>query len=389
MAKGGYPVLEGVDLATLSTPSYVLDLGALRRNLEQLVDVKQRTGCRVLLSQKTFAMFSVYSMIRWYLDGVSASSLYEARLGHEEMGGEVHVTAAAYCEPDVQSLLSYSTVMVFNSFSQWARFRPLLAGAPRPPSPGLRLNLEYSEIEKESFNPYTQGSRMGVRRRELDRRSFDGLEGLSFYMAVEQNAGTFERMLLAVEENFGSYFDRVKWLTFGGGHRLTASDYDVERFCRVLAAFQRRHSGVTLYLEPAEAVPLGAGVLVASVLDVIQADLPVVILDTSAVAHLPDVLGLPYRPAVAGADFPRRKSWTCSVAGCSGVTGDVFGEYSFDAPLRPGDRLVFLDMAHNTMVKNNNFSGLRPPAITTWDPTQKALQVVRTFDYEDYKTRLS
>jgi len=389
MGTDRYPLLEGLDIATVSTPSYILDLGALRQNLERLADVKQRTGCRILLAQKTFAMFSVYPMLRWYLDGVSAGSSYEARLGHEEMGGEVQAFSPAYSEADIQALLPYCTAMVFNSFAQWELFRPLLAAAPKPPSPGLRLNPEYSEVEKEVYNPYAQVSRHGIRRRDLDRQSCDGIEGLCFHLMVEQNAGTFERMLAAAEENFGAYFNRVKWINFGGGHHLTAADYDVARFCRVLTAFRQRHPGLKLYLEPVEAVALDAGVLVTTVLDIIQADLPVVILDISAAAHMPDVLAMPYRPAVTGAALPRRKSWTCRVAGLSSLTSDVIGEYSFDSPLRTGDRLVFLDMAHNTMVKNNSFSGLRLPAIATWDPTMKALRVVRSFDYEDFKARLS
>ena len=382
-------MLEGLDITAVSTPSYILDLGALRRNLELLADVKQRTGCRILLAQKTFAMFSVYPMLRWYLDGVSASSVYEARLGHKEMGGEVHAFAPAYNEADIRALLPHCTALIFNSFTQWEQFRPLLAATPTPTSLGLRLNLEYSEVEKEIYNPSTQGSRLGIRRRDLDRLSFDGVEGLCFHMAVEQNAGTFERMLVAAEEKFGAYFNRVQWISFGGGHHLTGVDYDVECFCRVFSAFRQRHSGLKLYLEPAEAVALDAGVLVTTVLDIVQADIPVVILDTSAAAHMPDVLAMPYRPAVVGAAHPRRKSWTCRLAGLSSLTSDVIGEYSFDAPLRIGERLIFPDMMHNTVVKNNNFSGLRPPTIATWDPTLKALRVVRSFDYEDFKARLS
>ena len=389
MAKGSYPLLEGLDIATVSTPAYILDLGALRRNLELLTDVKQRTGCRILLAQKVFAMFSVYPMLRWYLDGVSASSPYEARLGHEEMGGEIHASAPAYSEADVDALLPLCNTIVFNSFAQWERFRPRLAAAAKPPSPGLRVNPEYSEIDKEVFNPGAQGSRLGIRSRELDRKSLDGIEGLYFHVAFEQNAGTLERVLKTAQEKFGPFFDRMKWLNFGSGHQLTGAEYDVERFCRVLAGFRQHYPGLTLYLEPGEAVVLDAGVLVATVLDVVQADMPVVILDVSAEAHMPDVLEMPYRPAVARADLPRRKPWTCRLAGHSSHPNDVMGEYSFDAPLQVGDRLEFLDMAHHTMVKNNHFSGLRLPSITTWDPTLKNLRVVRTFDYEDYKTRLS
>ena len=389
MAKAIYPLLEGLDITTVPTPSYILDLGALRRNLELLADVKQRAGCRMLLSQKTFAMFNVYPMIRWYLDGVSASSPYEARLGHEEMGSEVLAYAPAYSAADVDALLPYCTSLIFNTFAQWELFRPRLAAATKPPSPGLRLDPEYSEADHEVYNPCAQVSRFGIRRRDLDRMSLDGIEGLSFHLTYEQNAGTLERLLKAAEDKFGMYFDQMQWLSFGGGHHLTGADYDVERFCRVVAAFRQRHPQQTFYLEPGEAVALDAGVLVASVLDIVQADIPVAILDTSAAAHMPEVLAMPYRPALMGTDFPRRKSWTCRVTGLSCLPNDVIGEYSFDAPLSVGDRLVFLDMAHHTMVKNNNFSGLRPPTIATWDATLKNLRRVRTFDYEDFKTRLS
>jgi carboxynorspermidine decarboxylase len=389
MAKGSHVLLEGLDIGTVPTPCHVLDLGALRRNLELLNDVRQRTGCRVLLDQRCFALFGVYPMLRWYLDGVAAGSLHEARLGHEEMGGEVHLFAPAYADAELDAVLPFCTHIVFNSFGQWERFRARLAAAPKPPSPGLRFNPEYSEVEKDVYNPSPQGSRLGIRRRDLDRISLDGIEGLSLHVAFEQNAGALERVFKACEDRFGTLFDRMRWLSFGGGHHLTGEDYDVDRFCRVLGAFRQRHASPVIYLEPGEAVALEAGVLVASVLDVVQADVPVVILDTSAAAHMPDVLEMPYRPAIAGGDAPRRRSWTCRMTGLSTLPGDVMGEYSFDAPLRIGDRVVFLDMANHTMVRTSHFHGLRPPAIATWDPALQSLRVLRTFDYEDFKTRLS
>jgi carboxynorspermidine decarboxylase len=389
MTKEDYLLLDGLDLAGLATPSYVLDLGALRRNLELLADVKQRVGCQILLSQKSFAVFGVYPMLRWYLDGVSAGSVFEARLGHEEMGGEVQVMAPAYSEADILELQSYSTSVVFRAYAQWDRFRGRLAASAQPISPGLRLNPEYSEAEREIFTLGIYGARLGIRRREMDRLSLEGIEGFSFHKMGEQNAGMFERMLKSAEERFGEFFSRVQWLSFTGGHRLTAGDYDVDRFCRVFAAFRQAHPVRTVFLDPGEAVSLNAGVLVASVLEIVPADLPVVVLDVSAAAHMPDVLVLPYRPQVLGADLPRRKSWTCRLAGLSSFTGDVIGEYSFDAPLRIGDKLVFQDMANGTMVKNNWLNGLRLPTISTWDPVQKNLRVIRSFDYGDFKNRLS
>ncbi len=382
--------MRGRDWRTLaSTPCFVVDIERLERNLRVLWEVKQRTGCRILLAQKGFAFYRLYSLIGRYLDGVCASSPHEARLGWEEMGKEVHVFASAYSEQDMGDLLKWCDHIVFNSLAQWERFRAMLVGAPRSISAGLRINPEYSEITTPLYDPCRPDSRLGVRRRHLEGRSLEGIEGLHFHCLCEQNSDVLERVLTRVERQFSPWIAGRRWVNFGGGHHITRRDYDRERLCRLLEDFRRRYPHLEVYLEPGEAVALDAGWLVATVLDVVEADRPIAILDTSAAAHMPDVLEMPYRPRVEGAGDPGEKAWTCQLAGLSCLAGDVIGEYSFERPLSVGDRVVFEDMAHYTMVKTTTFNGLRLPSIAIWDPSKGVLDIVREFGYEDFKSRLA
>lgn len=370
------------------TPIYILDLGRIEENLHVIDLVIRRTGCRVLLALKGFASWSTFPLISKYLCGVAASSVNEARLGREMFGGEVHVYAPAYSDEDIGELINLADHLVFNSFSQLYRFRERILAAGRSISLGLRINPEYSEISVQLYNPCRARSRLGVRAIELQGKDLSGIEGLHFHALCEQNADTLERVLQHVELKFGPYLHGLKWVNFGGGHHISRPDYDLDRLCRLIERFQRTYK-VVVYLEPGEAVVLNAGILVASVLDIVENEVPIAILDTSATAHMPDVLEMPYRPEVRGAGLPGEKPYTYLLAGLTCLAGDEIGYYSFDRPLRVGDRIIFEDMAHYTIVKNTMFNGVRLPSIGLYDPLARSVRIVRQFGYEDYKSRLS
>jgi carboxynorspermidine decarboxylase len=378
-----------LDLARVATPCFVVDADALRRNLAVLAEVCRRTGVRILLALKGFAMHRVFPLLAETLQGTCASSPHEARLGREEFGGEVHVFAAAFSRADVEELLTLADHLVFNSFAQWRRFRPLVEAAPRAISCGLRINPEHSEGQVPLYDPCAPGSRLGIRRARFDGENLEGIEGLHFHTLCEHNADALERTLAAVEARFGEFLPRMRWLNLGGGHHITRDDYDVERLCGLLAGLGARHPHLTVYLEPGEAVALNAGYLVATVLDVIENDMPIAILDASAATHMPDVLEMPYRPGVVGAGRPGEKPFPYRLGGLSCLAGDVIGEYSFDLPLTVGDKLVFTDMAHYSMVKTTTFNGIRLADIALYDPQDDTFEMVRRFGYEDYKNRLS
>ncbi len=375
------------DLDNVPTPCYVLDEARLLQNLAVLDDVQQRTGCRVILALKGFAMFGVFPLIREYLRGVAASSLHEARLGYEEFGGEVHVFAPAYRETEFSELLSYSHHLVFNSFSQWQRFKPRLAAAGKSVACGIRVNPEHSEVAVALYDPCAPFSRLGVTRQNFLEKDLDGITGLHFHTLCELNADSLARTLKAFEDKFGEFIPRMQWVNFGGGHHITRPDYRVDLLCELINDFKQRYP-VEVYLEPGEAVVLNAGVLVASVLDVLHNQKDLAILDASAAAHTPDVIEMPYRPEIEGAGNWGELAHSYRLGGLTCLAGDVFGDYSFAQPLAVGSRLVFTDMAHYTMVKNNTFNGVGLPAIAIQD-MRKRIRIVRQFGYEDYRNRLS
>jgi carboxynorspermidine decarboxylase len=378
-----------VDLDCITTPCYVMDEGKLESNLAVLDRVQRETGARILLALKGFAMFSTFPIIRRVLHGTAASSLHEARLGAEEFGREVHVYAPAYRADEFGELLTYAHHMVFNSFAQWRQFRPAVRAGARPVRCGIRINPRHSEVKVPLYDPCAPGSRLGVTRDGFDGQDLAGLTGLHFHTLCELNSDALERTLAVVESQFGEFLNGMEWVNFGGGHHISRPDYDVDRLCRVIDAFRRRFPRLDVYLEPGEAVALNTGVLVASVLDVVHNALDIAILDTSAAAHMPDVLEMPYRPQIAGAAAPGEKPYTYRLGGLTCLAGDVIGDYAFDARLKPGDKLVFLDMAHYTMVKNNTFNGVGLPSIAIHRPGTGELRVVRRFGYEDYRNRLS
>jgi len=380
--------LPAFDPGDLPSPCYVCDLGQLRKNLTVIAGVRQKTGCKILLALKGFAMFSTFPLISRYLQGTCASSPHEARLGNEEFGGEVHAYAPAYSQEDMEDLLPLVNHISFNSIIQWQQHKERILASGQPIRCGLRINPQYSEVAVELYNPCSPHSRLGITLDELKGHDLAGISGFHFHTMCEQNSDTLERTLAVVEEKFASYFSHLQWMNFGGGHHISRSDYDVNRLCNIINSFQKRY-GLEVYLEPGEAIALNAGMLVTTVLDIIERDKPIAVLDTSAAAHMPDVLEMPYRPEVIGAGLPDEKKHTYQLGGLSCLAGDVIGYYSFDKPLMAGQRLVFLDMLHYTMVKNTTFNGLQLPAIATYEPEDGSVNVIREFDYHDYRSRLS
>ena len=379
---------DQLDWARVESPAYVIDVAALERNLELLAHAQRAAGCRVLLALKGFAAWSTFPLVGEYLDGVAASGADEARLGAEELGKQVHTYCPAFDEASLRETLRYSDHVIFNSTSQIDRFRSIIDEHAPDASFGLRINPEHSEVDVALYDPCAPGSRLGTTKKALMRANLRGIEGLHFHTLCELGANALERTLAVIEDRFAPWLDDAKWVNFGGGHHITKPDYDVGLLIDLIRDFKRQHR-VEVFLEPGEAIALNAGVLVASVLDLIDNDGVVAILDTSATAHMPDVLEMPYRPQIRGAEEPRKLAHTYRLGGLSCLAGDVIGEYSFAQPLKVGDRLVFEDMAHYTMVKNTTFNGVRLPSVALYDPRNDSYRVQRRFGYEDYRNRLS
>ena len=369
------------------TPCFIVEERLLRRNLEILDSVRKRTGAKILLAQKAFSMYSVYPILAEVLDGTCSSSPDEARLGREYFPGEVHAFAAAYSEQDLRTLLPLCDHLVFNSFSQWERFRPITKEFEGKVSFGVRCNPEHSETETAIYDPCAPGSRLGILRSAFPATLPEGIEGLHFHTLCEKNSDALVRTLAAFEEKFGDLIPQMKWIDFGGGHHITRPDYDVDLLCDCINGFKERYPHIQVYLEPGEAIALNTGTLEATVLDLTWNHMDLAVLDASAAAHMPDVLEMPYRPNIVGAGMPGEKAYTYRLGGPSCLAGDVIGDYSFDEPLTPGTRLSFLDMAHYTMVKTNTFNGLRLPSIYL-KKMDGTLQLIRKFSYEDFKSRL-
>lgn len=373
------------DLDQILTPYYIVDEKLLIQNLEQLRHVSHRTGARILLAQKAFSMYALYPLIGQYLDGTAASGLYEARLGHEEMGKETHVFSPAFKEEEFDDILAVSGHIIFNSFAQWEKFRERALQAGK--KCGIRINPECSTQEHGIYDPCSPGSRLGVTKAQFREDRLEGISGLHFHTLCEQNADALVQTLAAVEEKFGKYLHGMEWLNIGGGHHITRADYDVDQLVDALNRIRDTYR-VEIYIEPGEAVALNTGYLVGEVVDLLENDRKIAILDTSASCHMPDILEMPYRPNIIGAGRPDEKKYTYRLGGPTCLAGDVIGDYSFDHELKPGDRLVFCDMAHYTMVKNNTFNGIGLPTIAVVDPGRH-VKIIRSFGYEDFKTRLS
>jgi len=384
--------LIGIDIPKIlelaPSPAYVVDLGRLRHNLAILDAVQKRSGAKILLALKAFAMWNTFPLIRQTLHGVCASSPWEARLGREEFGGEVHSFSAAFKQSDVAELLAISDHLVFNSFNQFERFRPLWEQAQGRVSIGLRVNPEHSEGEIEIYDPCAKNSRLGIRRSEFDGKSLAGVEGLHFHTLCEQLFEPLAHTAAVFEEKFGAFLPAMKWINFGGGHHITREGYDIDGLVDLITYFREKYQ-VEVYLEPGEAVVIGAGLLVGEVLDIVENQVDNAILDLSATCHMPDILEMPYRPQIKGGSDPGVKPHTYRLGGPSCLAGDVIGDWSFERPLQIGDRLAFLDMAHYTMVKTTTFNGIQHPHLCTFEPETGELKVVKSFNYEHFKHKLS
>ena len=386
----------------LRTPCYVIQEEKLKENLQILKDLRERTGCRILLAQKAFSMYSVYPLIGEYLDGTTASGLYEARLGYEEMGRENHIFSPAYREEEMEEILKYCGHVVFNSPAQLKKYRERAKQAGR--SIGLRVNPERSTQEGHAiYDPCAPFSRLGTTaeqfRRELTDEEIRSLDGIHFHTLCEQNADALAETLEAVEEKFGDYLYHMKWVNFGGGHHITRKDYDRALLEKCIRHVKETYD-VEVYLEPGEAVALDAGILLTQVLEIVENGMKIAILDTSAACHMPDVLEMPCRPPLKDAGEPEKgeaegapargtadRPYVYRLAGPTCLAGDVIGDYTFRQQLQPGDRLEFQDMAIYTMVKNNTFNGMKLPDIIL-ERENGDCQAIRKFGYEDFRCRL-
>lgn len=375
------------------TPCFLVSEAPLRRNLEVLASVKRRTGAKVLIALKAFAMHRTFPIIREYLDGVCASGPAEAQIGKELFGKEVHTFGPAYSEEDMKKLIKYANVIIFNSIAQWKRYRSMISSSGRKIEIGLRVNPGHSEIETDLYNPVLPESGIGILPEELKGEDLTGVDGLHFHALCEQGADVLGRVLNSFEKLYGDYIPNMKWINFGGGHHITRVDYDTELLISLIKDFKKKYK-VDVHIEPGEAVVLNTGVLISTVLDVVhrksKTSSGVAILDTSAHNHMPDVLSMPYRPDIIEAKNSVSGSKnTYKLRGLTCLGGDVIGEYSFSKELKAGQRLIFLDMALYTMVMTSTFNGVKLPSIAFYNAKTEKVEMVKSFGYEDYKNRLS
>ena len=372
-----------IDFGGVKTPCYVIDRKAITENLEILKRVKEAAGCRILLAQKAFSCYALYPLMSKYLDGTTASSLFEAKLGREEFGGETHIFSAAYRDEEFDEIASVCDHIVFNSVSELERYR----GRAKGKEIGLRVNPGYSEIETALYDPCAKGSRLGVTAENFFKVCPKGLDGLHFHALCEQGADVLKRVADSFERLYSTYFKNIKWVNLGGGHHITKNGYDTDTLVSVVKRFKDKY-GLEVYLEPGEAAALNAGYLVTTVLDVVEnGGVYTAVTDCSAECHMPDVLEMPYRPEILGAGMPNEKKYTYRIGSQSCLAGDYVGEYSFDAPLKRGDRLTLCDMAIYSMVKNNTFNGMPLPSIYRRGADGR-LSLLARFGYEDFFCRL-
>lgn len=375
-----------INFNELQTPYYVIDEDKLESNLKILSDIQDRTGCEILLAQKAYSAYATYPMVGKYLKGVTSSSLFEARLGFEEMGKQVHIFAPAYLEREFDDIMKHCDHIIFNSFNEWRKFKDRVKNNPKHIECGIRVNPEYSEIETDIYNPCFENSRLGVTLANFREDELDGIDGLHFHTMCEQGADVLWRTIQVVDEKFGKYLHKMKWLNFGGGHHITKPDYDVELLIKSILYMKEKYD-VKIFLEPGEAVALDAGYLVTEVMDIIENGMMLGILDTSAACHMPDVIEMPYRPNIIGSGVAGEYKYTYRFGGPTCLAGDIIGDYSFKEPLKAGDRLVLCDMAIYSMVKNNTFNGINLPSIALYNE-KDGTRLYKEFNYDDFKSRL-
>ncbi len=372
------------------SPSYICEEMLLEKNLQLLSYVQKESDVKILLALKGFALWSTFELCKKYLQGCCASGLNEALLAKEEFSKEVHTYSPAFKDEEIEQIIELSNHVVFNSFNQWNKFKNQAIGKT---SCGLRINPEVSLVDVDLYNPCGTHSRLGITKVEFDKNmkdvsSLEGIEGFHFHALCEQNVDVLEAVLEAFENNFDPYLPKLKWVNFGGGHHITRSDYDVERLIIVLKEFKKRYPHLEVYLEPGEAVGWQTGYLISSVLDIVHNEVEIAVLDTSAEAHMPDTLAMPYRADIRGASFSNEKAYTYKLSGNTCLAGDIIGDYSFDKPLKIGDKIILEDMIHYTMVKTTTFNGINLPSIVI-KKKNGCYQIVNKFGYNDYKSRLS
>lgn len=381
--------MADIDFSQLThTPMYICQETLLEKNLQLLDRVQKESGAKVILALKGFAMWSTFDLVGKYLQGCTASGLHEAKLAREKMNKEVHTYSPAFKEDEIDEIARISNDIVFNSPAQFHRYYNRVKAINPKITVSLRVNPEYSSSPVDLYNPCGIYSRLGTTIANFDVSLLDKLDGLNFHALCEQNVDALEGVLEAFESKFGSYIDGLKYVNFGGGHHITRVDYDVDRLIEVIRAFKARHNNITVYLEPGEAVGWQTGPLVASVLDIVHNGMNIAILDTSAEAHMPDTLAMPYRAMIRGSGEAGEKAHTYRLGGNTCLAGDIMGDYSFDAPLQVGDKLIFEDQIHYTFVKNTTFNGVKLPSLALWTKEDQ-LKIIHEFTYEDYKNRLS
>lgn len=376
---------KDLDFSKIETPSYLMSENVLIKNLLKLDYIQKETGVKILMALKSFSMFSVFPIIKKYLSGSEASSVHEARLGFEEFKKEVHTFSPSFTEDNIKDYIKYSDHLVFNSFTQWNKFKNKCIGKV---SCGLRVNLEHSEVEIPIYDPSNPKSHFGVKRKDFEINNLEGLEGLHFHNLCELNADALERSIQVFEEKFREFIPQMKWINFGGGHHITRKDYDIDLLIKIIKNFKSKYSHLDIYLEPGEAIALNVGVLIASVVDIFNNGTEIAVLDMSPTCHMPDVLEMPYLPTILNMSDIKKEDYNYRLVGSSCLTGDVVGEYSFKEPLQIGQKIVFMNMAIYTMVKNNTFNGINLPNIALMDKKGK-IKIIKKFGYKDFKNRLS
>ena len=378
-----YEIVDSFD--KLPSPAYVCEEELLENNLKLLKRVQDETGVKILLALKGFAMHSTFDLCKKYLKGCCASGLHEALLAKEEFGKEVHTYSPAFKDEEIDEIISISNHLVFNSFNQLKRYKDK---AFKKVSLGVRLNPEYSSVEVDLYNPCAPNSRLGITKANFDESQLQYLEGFHFHALCEQNVDALKGALTNFEKNFSQYFSQLKWVNFGGGHHITRADYDVEGLINLLKDFKARYPHLEVYMEPGEAIGWQTGYLVATVLDIVNNGMDLAILDTSAEAHMPDTLAMPYRAMIRNSAVAFEKKYTYRLGGNTCLAGDIIGDYSFDEPLKVGDRIILEDMIHYTMVKTTTFNGIKLPSIIIKNK-DNSYKVIKNFCYNDYKSRLS
>lgn len=378
-----------IDYGQVPSPAFVIDQARLVRNLELIQQVQQQSGVKVILALKGFSTWPLFPLVHQYLHGATASSLNEARLIKEEMGTLAHTYSPVYFPEDFAELLTYSSHLTFNSLTQLEQFKAQTLAASKAVSIGLRVNPEYSEVETDLYNPAVPGSRLGVLADQLPATLAPEIEGLHVHTLCESSAKATEQLIFALENKFGTHLPNLKWVNLGGGHLMTRKDYDVDYLIQVLSAFKQRHPHLEVLLEPGSAIAWETGELVSTVLDIVESGgIKTAIVDVSFTAHMPDTLEMPYRPTILGATDASPGKANYRIGGVSCLAGDFMEAYSFEKSLKIGDQLIFWDMIHYTMVKTTMFNGVKHPSIYLMNSNTGQLELLRSFKYEDFKSRL-